>query len=120
MSVRFSEPLRLPSADGVKLIGKLQEAAAASVTGDVELALTSGQVPAVLLSNEKFAATLGLFPVAGTGKLRTAFPTFSTVRVFGLSELVVPIPVLAKLRLGGSAKSSFHIPVPSATSAPHI
>ena len=107
LSVRVNEPLRLPGADGVKLMGKVQEAPGASVPADVELALTRGHVPALLLSSEKFAAMLGLLPVAGTGKLRVALPMFSTVTVFGLSELVVPMPVVAKLKLGGSAKSSF-------------
>ena len=49
---------------------------------------------------------LGLFPLIGTGKLSAALPMFSTVTLCGLSLLVEPQGVAAKLRLGGSQKSS--------------
>jgi hypothetical protein len=52
---------------------------------------------------------LGLFPLEGTEKLNAVLPLFSTVTVCGLSLLVEPGAVGAKLRLGESAKSSFAI-----------
>jgi hypothetical protein len=51
---------------------------------------------------------LGFSPLPGTGKFSAALPAFSTVTVCGLSLLVEPITVGAKLRIGGSAKSSFN------------
>jgi len=55
----------------------------------------------------KFADILGLLLLDGTGKLNGALPMFSIVTVCWLSVLVEPKAVLAKLRLGASAKSSF-------------
>ncbi len=52
---------------------------------------------------------LGLFPLPGIGKFSAALPTFSIVTVCGLSLLVEPGAVNAKLRLGGSTRSSFNI-----------
>src|SRR6266566_3768774 len=49
---------------------------------------------------------LGFKPVAGTGNVSAAFPIFVSVTVCGLSLLVEPTAVGAKLRLGGSAKSN--------------
>lgn len=74
----------------------------------LELLVLSGQSEDPLLSKVKFDAMLGLFPILGTGKLRAAFPTFCTVTVFGLSLPVEPKLVVAKLRLGGSLKYTFH------------
>jgi len=68
--------------------------------------LISGQADAAPVLSVKFAVMLGLLPLDGIGKLNAALPTFSTVTVFGLSVLVAPTAVLAKVRLGGSAKSS--------------
>jgi hypothetical protein len=72
------------------------------------LVLSGGQSEDPLLSKVKFDAMLGLFPILGTGKLSAAFPTFCTVTVMGLSLPVEPKLVAAKLRLGGSLKSTFH------------
>jgi len=55
------------------------------------------------LSQAKFAATLGLVPVPGSGKVSVALPMLVIVTVCGLSLLVAPIAVEAKLRAGGSA-----------------
>jgi hypothetical protein len=66
---------------------------------DVE---TSGQV--VDESRVKLAETVGFSPDPGTGKLSGALPTFVSVAVCGL--LWEPTLILAKLKLGGVAKSS--------------
>ena len=81
---------------------------AASVPGAEEPLAISGDADVPLLFKLKFAATLGLFPDAGTGKVNTELPVFSTVTAFGLSLLVEPTAVEAKPRLGGSVKSSFN------------
>jgi hypothetical protein len=93
---------------GEKLMGSWQDAPAIRVLAVEEPALTKGQAEAPLLFSVKFAAMLGSFPVEGIGKLSAALPTFSTVTVCGLSALVEPTAVVAKLRLGASAKSSFN------------
>jgi hypothetical protein len=107
LSVSTSEPLSVPAAVGAKLMGNWQDAPTASVPGSHELALKTGQAEVPLLLNVKFAAMLGLLPVDGIGKVNVAFPMFSTVTVCGLSVLVELTAVLAKVRLGGSAKSNF-------------
>ncbi len=106
LSVRTSEPLREPAAVGTKLMGNWQNAPGASVPAAEEPLLISGQADAAPVLSVKFAVMLGLLPLDGIGKLNAALPTFSTVTVFGLSVLVAPTAVLAKVRLGGSAKSS--------------
>jgi hypothetical protein len=68
-----------------------------------------GQDCAPVLPSVKFAEIAGLLPLLGTGRFRVAFPTFSTVIVCGLSLLVEPGVVLAKFKIGGSAKSSFNM-----------
>jgi len=88
-------------------MGNWQDAPAASVPAVDEPLLISGQAEAPLLFSVKFAETSGLLPDTGIGKLNAALPTFATVTVCGLSVLVEPTTVLAKLKLGGSAKSSF-------------
>jgi hypothetical protein len=102
-SVNTSDPLKLPAAVGAKLIENAQEAPAASVPGAEELLSTTGQELGALPARVKFVVMLGLLPVAGTGKDRSALPAFSSVTVCGLSVLVEPTGVLAKVRLGGSA-----------------
>ena len=90
-SVNTSDPLIAPVAAGRKLTDNWQLDPAFSVSGLAELALTSGHVdgaPPVLSS--KLDEMLGLFPLAGIGKYRAAFPEFSIVIVFGLSLLVAP------------------------------
>jgi hypothetical protein len=89
-------------------MGNWQDAPAASIPGDEEPLLTNGQSEEPLLLRVKLAATLGLLPVDGVGKISSALPVFSTVIVRGLSALVAPTTVLANVRLGGSKKSSFN------------
>ena len=84
-------------------MGKEQDAPAASVPGAEEPLLSSGQAEAPLSFNVKFAAMLGLLPVDGIGKVNVALPLFSIVTVCGLSVLVEPTSVLAKVRLVVSA-----------------
>jgi hypothetical protein len=108
LSVNTSEPPKTPESVGAKLMGSVQDWPASSVPAEGP-AVMYGHDDAPPVFNEKFAATLGLLPPLGTGKLRTAFPIFSTVTVFGLSLLVEPGTVGAKLKLGGSAKSSFRM-----------
>ena len=88
-------------------MGKRQEAPAASVPAVDELVVKRGQADVTALSKTKLSEMLGLFPVVGTGKLRVALPSFSTVTVRGLSVLVAPTAVPENARLGISAKSSF-------------
>jgi hypothetical protein len=83
-----------------------QDCPAASALAVEVPALTSGHEDAPLLFSVKFAGMSGLIPVLGTGKFSAALPAFSRVTVRGLSLLVEPMTVVAKLRLGGSAKSS--------------
>jgi len=78
----------------------------------VSVAPILGQV--VKLPNVKLVERLAFVPVLGTGKVIAALPAFSTVTVCGLSELVVPACVEAKLSAGGSTKSSFTIDPPEA------
>jgi hypothetical protein len=109
-AVSTNDPLMLPACCGVKLMGRVQEAPAASVPG-VEPLATTGQVaepPKV-----KFIEMLGFIPEAGTRKLSGALPMFCSVNTCGLSLLLEPTGVLAKLRLGGVTRfSSFTAPLP--------
>jgi hypothetical protein len=100
VSVRV--PLRTPVTVGVKLMGNRQYASAASVPAVEEPEFSNGQAEEPLLFKVKFAVMLGLLPFDGIGKVNEALPTFSTVTVCGLSLLVEPTDVLAKVRLGGS------------------
>jgi hypothetical protein len=126
LSVKTIEPLKAPATVGAKPMGSVQDWPAKSVPAVEEPALISGHAEARPLPSVKLAAMLGLFPLLGTGKFNAALPTFSIVTVCGLSLLVEPGAVNAKLRLGGSAKSSFSMrllpvsttytfPVPSTT-----
>lgn len=45
--------------------------------------------------------------MVGSAKVSAALPSFATSTVCGLSVLVLPTFVVAKLRLEGSLKSSF-------------
>ena len=107
LSVRTSEPLKEPAAVGKKLIGSWQDSPGASVPGSEDPLLSNGQSKLPELFRVKFAEILGLFPLEGIGNVSAALPAFSTVIVRGLSGLAEPITVLEKVRLGGSAKSSF-------------
>jgi hypothetical protein len=91
----------VPSVVGLKSMAALQLAPAVRVYAVDELVLVCVQVEA--LSQPKFAATLGLYPVMGSGKVRVALPLLATVTVCGLSVLVEPTAVVAKVRVGGVA-----------------
>jgi hypothetical protein len=99
LSVVVKESVRGdPPCVGVKLKTSVQLAPTASEAAlDVEVSW--GQVELVLIL--KFAPMLGLLPVVGTAKRSGALPLFATVRVSGLSELVVPTAVEANVRGGG-------------------
>jgi hypothetical protein len=99
----------LPAVVGAKLIGKTQEVPAARRPAVEDPLPVTAQAEGAFSSSVKFKEMLGLFPFAGIGKLRSALPTFSSVIVCGLSELVEPKGVSAKLKRGGSAASSFRI-----------
>src|SRR6266567_449401 len=93
-----------PTVVGVKLIRLVHEDPEANVPG-LELDMSCGQVE--LLSIVNPAAMLGFKPVPGTGNVSVALPIFVSVTVCGLSLLVEPTAVDAKVRLGASAKSNF-------------
>ena len=65
-----------------------------------------GQVLA--LSYWKPLAMLGLLPEVDGGMVNGILPMLDIVTVCGLSVLVAPTLVVAKLKLGGAAKSSFN------------
>jgi hypothetical protein len=105
LSVKTSDPVSEPKIVGEKLMGSRQDASTANVPGEEEPELTRGQAEATLLSRIKLVEMLGLFPPEGTAKLNAELPTFSSVTVCGLSELVFPTAVAANCRIGGSVKS---------------
>jgi hypothetical protein len=108
LSVNTNEPLRLPAVVGVKLMDNRQGLPATSVPVVEAPALISGHEDTPLLFSVKFAEIFGLFPLLKTGKFSAALPMFSKVTDWGLSLLVEPMTVAAKLKLGGSAKSSLN------------
>ena len=75
-SFSTSEPSRVPTAVGTKLMGKKQLEAGANVADDDEPDVTSGQADRPLPASAKFAETLGLLPVAGMGKVSSVLPMF--------------------------------------------
>jgi hypothetical protein len=87
-------------------MGNWQDAPAARDPAEEPAAMIGHVVapPPVIV---KFVAMVGLLPGEGTGKVNGALPKFSTVMVCGLSGLVEPTGVEAKVRLGASARSSF-------------
>jgi hypothetical protein len=105
LSVRTSDPPMPPLDVGTKLMGRAHDVPCASVPGDPAPLLTSGQAVVPLLSSVKFAEMLGLFPLRGAGKFRSALPLLAIVTVCGLSELVEPTSVEAKLNDGGLLRS---------------
>jgi len=109
LSVRIREPLMLPLAVGVKLMGRVQVALAARVPAVEEELLSSGQAVLPELFRLKFAEMAGLLPVPGMGRVSAAVPIFSNVTVCGLSLLVDPGAVVAKVRLGPVAIVNFTI-----------
>ena len=82
----------------------MQEAPAARVAA-LDDGVSCGQVE--LPPMVKPDAIVGFRSEVGTGKVSVALPLLVTVTVCGLSELVEPTAVVAKLSAGGSAKSSF-------------
>jgi hypothetical protein len=103
VSVNTSEPLRLPGTVGAKVTGKVQLAPAARVADALLLLYVNGQLPPLLLSKVKFVAMLGLFPLLRIGKVSVALPLLIIVSVCGLSLLIEPTAVDAKVRLGALA-----------------
>ena len=108
LSVSTIDPVKFPPAGAVKLMGNKQDCPAASVPTVEEPVMISGHADFRPLPKVKFVPMLGLFPLFGIGKFNVALPTFMTVTVRGLSLLVEPGAVNAKLTLGGSARSSFN------------
>ena len=106
LSVVLTDPVMLPAAAGVKLMGSVQEVAAAREAVLPELVVNAGQAVLPVLLTLKLLETLGFVPVPGMGKVKGAFPMLENVTVWGLSLLVEPTLVEAKFRVG---------PVPSAT-----
>jgi hypothetical protein len=89
-----------PDAVGDKFIEYTQETPGANVTG-LDEPLRIGQV--VKLPRLKLAGILGLLPEVGVGKISGPVPLFWTVTVCGLSLLVAPTDVDAKLSAGATA-----------------
>ena len=83
----------------------MQDAPAASVPADEAVLPINGQAVPPVLFNVKFVDMLGLLPLDGIENVKVEFPLFQSVTVCGLSLLVEPTAVVAKARLGGSAKS---------------
>jgi hypothetical protein len=105
VSVSTNVPLNAPTEAGAKLTDSVQEVPAASDPGADESLPATGQAPEAFAFREKFDPILGFWPEDGTGNVKTALPTFSTVTVCGLSVLIEPTAALAKVKMGGSAKS---------------
>jgi hypothetical protein len=112
LSVKTSEPLRLPATVGSKLIDNSHEVPAASVPGVANPLPITGHAEGPLPAKEKLLAMLGLFPVAGIGKVKSALPIFAIVTLCGLSVLVEPTVVEANPRLGGAEKVAFTTELP--------
>src|SRR5690349_6338884 len=77
LSVRTSEPLRLPATVGAKLMESAHDAPAANVPGVAKLLPITGQAPGALLFRVTLFAMLGLYPDDGIGNVRSALPMFS-------------------------------------------
>ncbi len=102
VSVKVSEPVRVPAVVGTKLMVRVQVAAEARVASEEPAPRNGHADPDVLLS-EKFVVTTGVVPEMGGGKVRGALPLFvSTTTCEGLVE---PTLVAAKVRGGPSARS---------------
>jgi len=98
LSVSTSDPLMLPVDVGAKLIGRVHDVPAArDPVNEAVLPINGHAVPPALFK-VKFVETLGLLPLDGIGKVSAAFPLFHSVTVCGLSPLVDPTVVVAKLK----------------------
>jgi len=107
LSVSTSEPVRLPVVAGVKLMGRMQVVFAASDPADEEVVTRGQAVLPVLVRLKLVPERFGSLPVPGMGSVSAAVPMFSSVTVCGLSLLVLPTTVDAKLRVGAVARFSF-------------
>ena len=105
LSVKTSEPVRLPPESGSKSMATLQNVLRAIEPGEPAPLAVTGQV--LLGSRAKLAEMAGSLPLPGIGKLSVALPMLKSVKFCGLSELVAPEAVVAKLADCGSATSSF-------------
>jgi len=99
LSVTTNDPLILPAAVGAKLIGRVQDAPTARVPVDEAVLPIKGQTVPPVLFSVKFDAILGLLPFDGIGSVSAVFPLFHRATVCGLSLLVEPTAVDAKLIL---------------------
>ena len=100
MSVRTKELVSEPAIDGVKLRLRLQ-----AVPGARAVAVQSAGVP-LPLTRVKFAPTVSELMV------KDALPLLETVRDCGLSELVKPVWVGAKVKDGGWERWNSMMPTP--------
>jgi hypothetical protein len=113
LSVSLTVPLILPVVAGVKLIGSVHVVAAGRVAMLSEVEVNSGHAIPPVLFMLKLAEILGFVPVAGIGNVNAAFPIFENRTVFGLSLLVEPTLVEAKVKLGPVPSAIFStLPVP--------
>ena len=85
--VAVSEPVSMPAANGVKLIGSRHVLPAERLATE-DSAESCGQPEPPAPASVKCVLTLGLRPVAGTSKAREALPMFSSVTV--CEELASP------------------------------
>jgi hypothetical protein len=97
--VSTSDPVMLPEDVGAKLIDSVQDAPAAKVPADPAVLPINGQADPPELFKVKFVEMLGLFPLDGIENVSAALPLFARVTVCGLSLLVEPTAVVAKLKL---------------------
>ena len=103
LSVKINDPVSEPTLVGEKLMGSKQDAPPAKVPGEEALDGIRGQAEVTLLFNVNFVEMLGFFPAIGIGKVRAALPLLTSVTVCGLSLLVEPMFVGAKVSDGASA-----------------
>ena len=92
--MKVSAPEIAPEDVGVKLTRYVQDAPGASSTGFDEVLRTGHVLPLPIV---KPAEIDGLLPPLGVANVSGYNPTFCTVSVCGLSELVCPTTVFAKL-----------------------
>ena len=81
LSVALTAPVMLPEATGLKLIGSVQEVAAAKVAALPALVVNVGQAVLPVLLTLKLVETLGFVPVPGIGKDKGALPMFENITV---------------------------------------
>src|SRR5580658_9798743 len=96
VSVTTIAELNVPAEVGAKLRDNRHDWSAPSEPAGDPLPITGHAVPP--LAKLKLTGTEGLLPLPGAGNERGALPMFSSVIVWGLSLLVDPGAVEAKLR----------------------